>query len=194
MADIDDFKVINDSRGHQSGDAMLKVVGDIMRSAVRVFDVCARWGGDEFAVLMPNSDQGSAVAVAERIRLRTAQYLGDREGGAVGVTISIGVAVGGTGDTAADVIARADRALYDAKTSGKDTVRVSAGRLVTAGDMIVGTKLPAEIDRPLEKVTARLPYMLVADPNQERAAVYRAAPIKCAWGCSSRAVVNRPRG
>ena len=175
MADIDDFKVINDTRGHQSGDAMLKGVGDIMRSAVRVFDVCARWGGDEFAVLMPNSDHASAVAVAERIRLRTAQYLGDREGGALGVTISIGVAVGGAGDTAQDVIARADRALYDAKTNGKDTVRVSDGRPAAAGDMIVGTKVPIEVARPLEKVTTRLSYVLVADPSQERAAVYRAA-------------------
>jgi diguanylate cyclase (GGDEF)-like protein len=175
MADIDDFKVINDTRGHQSGDAMLKGVGDIMRSAVRVFDVCARWGGDEFAVLMPNSDQASALACAERIRLRTAQYLGDRDGGTVGVTISIGVAVGGAGDTAVDVISRADRALYDAKTNGKDTVRVSDARPATAEDMIVGTKLIAEVPRPPEKVTARLPYVLVADPNQERVAVYRAA-------------------
>ena len=141
MADIDDFKIINDTRGHQSGDAMLKGVGDIMRSAVRVFDVCARWGGDEFAVLMPNSDHASAIACAERIRLRTAQYLGDREVGAVGVTISIGVAVGGPDDTAADVIARADRALYDAKTNGKDTVRVSDGRPAAApgGDRRIKT-------------------------------------------------------
>ena len=175
MADIDDFKVINDTRGHQSGDAMLKGVGDIMRSAVRVFDVCARWGGDEFAVLMPNSDRASAIACAERIRLRTAQYLGDRDAGTVGVTISIGVAVGGAGDTAIDVISRADRALYGAKTNGKDTVRVSDGPPTAAGDMIVGTKLIAEVPRPPEKVTARLPYVLVADPSQERAAVYRAA-------------------
>jgi diguanylate cyclase (GGDEF)-like protein len=175
MADIDDFKVINDTRGHQSGDAMLKGVGDIMRSAVRVFDVCARWGGDEFAVLMPNSDGASAIACAERIRLRTAQYLGDRDAGTVGVTISIGVAVGGPGDTAVDVISRADRALYDAKTNGKDTVRVSDGRPPSAGDIILGTKLTAEIPRAPEKVTTRLPYVLVADPSPERAAVYRAA-------------------
>ena len=175
MADIDDFKVINDTRGHQSGDAMLKGVGDIMRSAVRVFDVCARWGGDEFAVLMPNSDLASAIAAAERIRLRTAHYLDDREGGAFGVTISIGVAVGGAGDTAQDVIARADRALYDAKTHGKDTVRVSDGRPAGAGDMIVGTKVTTEIAHPLEKATVRLPYVLVADPSEERASVYRAA-------------------
>jgi diguanylate cyclase (GGDEF)-like protein len=182
MADIDDFKVINDTRGHQSGDAMLKGVGDIMHSAVRVFDVCARWGGDEFAVLMPNSDLASAIAVAERIRLRTAHYLDDREGGAFGVTISIGVAVGGAGDTAQDVIARADRALYDAKTNGKDTVRVSDGRPAGAGDMIVGTKVTTETARPLEKVTGRLPYVLVADPSEERAGVYRAAASQSRLG------------
>ncbi len=182
MADIDDFKVINDTRGHQSGDAMLKGVGDIMRSAVRVFDVCARWGGDEFAVLMPNGDHASAIACAERIRLRTAQYLDDREGGAVGVTISIGVAVGGQADTAADVIARADRALYDAKTHGKDTVRVSDRRPPAAGDIIVGTKLTADLARPLEKATLRLPYVLVADPSQVRAGVYRAASIQSRLG------------
>ena len=175
MADVDDFKVINDTRGHQSGDAMLKGVGDIMRSAVRVFDVCARWGGDEFAVLMPNSDHASAIACAERIRLRTAQYLDDREGGAVGVTISIGVAVGGPDDTAADVIARADRALYDAKMNGKDAVRVSDGRPAAAGDTIVESQPAAEVVPPLEKVTVRLPYVLVADPSQERAGVYRAS-------------------
>ena len=73
------------------------------------------------------------------------------------------------------MIARADRALYDAKTNGKDTVRVSDGRPAGAGDMIVGTKVTTEIARPLEKATVRLPYVLVADPSQERAGVYRAA-------------------
>jgi len=182
MADIDDFKVINDTRGHQSGDAMLKGVGDIMRTAVRLFDVCARWGGDEFAVLMPNSDQASAIACAERIRLRTAQYLGDREGGTVGVTISIGVAVGSAGDTAQDVISRADRALYDAKTNGKDTVRVSDARPAGAGDMIVGTKVTTAMAPPLEKASSRLPYVLVADPSQDRAGVYRAAAAQSRLG------------
>jgi diguanylate cyclase (GGDEF)-like protein len=174
MADVDDFKVINDTRGHQSGDAMLKGVGDIMRSAVRVFDVCARWGGDEFAVLMPNSDHASAMAVAERIRLRTAQYLDEREGGAYGVTISIGVAIGGPNDTAADVIARADRALYEAKMNGKDTVRVSDGRPAAAGESTIASGTRGEAVRPLEKPTARLPYVLVADPSQDRAGIYRA--------------------
>ena len=77
MADVDDFKTINDTHGHQIGDAVLQVVGAAIRSAVRVFDVCARYGGDEFAILMPSTDQASAAACAERIRRRVSEYRGD---------------------------------------------------------------------------------------------------------------------
>ena len=177
MADIDNFKTINDTGGHQAGDAVLKGVGDIMRSAVRVFDVCARWGGDEFAVLMPNSDHASAMACAERIRQRTAQYLGDVHGGSFGLTISIGVAVGGPGDTAADLIARADRALYDAKAHGKDAVRLAAGRFgqESATTGASASRPEVELATPTNFEALRLPYVLVADPSQERAGVYRAA-------------------
>ena len=68
LADIDDFKAINDTYGHQTGDAVLRMVGTVLRSTVRVFDVCARYGGDEFAILMPTSDRSTAAACAERIR------------------------------------------------------------------------------------------------------------------------------
>ncbi len=176
MADIDDFKRINDSRGHQSGDAVIKGVGDIMRSAVRVFDVCARWGGDEFAVLMPNSDRTSALACAERIRLKTSQYLGDLGGSAFGLTVSIGVAVGGPGDTAAEVVARADRALYDAKAQGKDAVRVwGADSAQPVSDVQAGSQPAVEAVPPGDGVILRLPYILVADPALQRAEVYRSA-------------------
>ena len=125
IADIDDFKTINDTCGHAVGDAVLKGVGDIIRSAVRVFDVCARYGGDEFAVLMPNTDLASALACAERIRVRTAKYLADTAPiGTVPATISIGVAVAQPLDNPMTLIQRADHAMYEAKNGGKDRVHV----------------------------------------------------------------------
>jgi diguanylate cyclase (GGDEF)-like protein len=125
MADVDDFKVINDTHGHQIGDAVLQVVGAIIRSAVRVFDVCARFGGDEFAILMPSTDHASAAACAERIRRRVSEYRGDPIAPILpSLTMSVGVAVIEAGDTPAELILRADRALYQAKAAGKNCVRV----------------------------------------------------------------------
>ena len=125
MADVDDFKTINDTHGHQIGDAVLQVVGAIIRSAVRVFDVCARYGGDEFAILMPSTDHASAAACAERIRRRVSEYRADPVAPILPpLTMSVGVAVIEAGDTPAELIMRADRALYQAKAAGKNCVRV----------------------------------------------------------------------
>jgi diguanylate cyclase (GGDEF)-like protein len=125
MADVDDFKKINDTHGHQIGDAVLQVVGAIIRSAVRVFDVCARYGGDEFAILMPSTDHTSAAACAERIRRRVSEYRGDPAAPMLPtLTMSVGVAVIEGRDTPAELLMRADRALYQAKAAGKNCVRV----------------------------------------------------------------------
>ena len=127
IGDIDDFKRVNDSFGHQVGDQVLKVVGGIVRSAVRVFDVCARYGGDEFAILMPNCDRKSALACAERIRLRIAQYDGGENGVTLPpLTVSIGAAVIEKGEDGAAVMARADQHLYQAKADGKNVVRAGS--------------------------------------------------------------------
>jgi diguanylate cyclase (GGDEF)-like protein len=129
MADVDDFKIINDTHGHQIGDAVLQVVGAIIRSAVRVFDVCARYGGDEFAILMPSTDHASAFACAERIRRRVSEYRSSDPLAPLvpSLTMSIGVSVIEGGDTPAELIQRADRALYQAKAAGKNCVRVYRG-------------------------------------------------------------------
>ncbi len=125
MADIDDFKTINDTHGHQVGDAILQVVSGILRSAVRVFDVCARYGGDEFAIVMPSSDHSSATACAERIRQRIFDHHGLPH--LPKATISLGVAVIEPGDEPADLVWRADRSLYQAKAEGKNRVHANSG-------------------------------------------------------------------
>jgi diguanylate cyclase (GGDEF)-like protein len=126
MADVDDFKKINDTHGHQVGDAVLRLVGSILRSAVRVFDVCARYGGDEFAIVMPSSDQSSAAACAERIRLHVSAGEGDGAPESIlpSLTMSIGVAVMRADDTPAELLRRADKCLYEAKAAGKNCIRV----------------------------------------------------------------------
>jgi len=117
--DLDNFKVINDTHGHQTGDAVLRLVADSMRSSVRHADVVGRLGGDEFAVLMPETDAALADAAAKRLiaGLRTVFK------GTPNVTASIGVvSCAATDASTDDLLRRADQAMYDAKKSGKDRV------------------------------------------------------------------------
>jgi diguanylate cyclase (GGDEF)-like protein len=124
MIDIDDFKSVNDSFGHLAGDAVIKAVADIMRRSVRVFDVCARFGGEEFAIIMPGSGTISAMSVAERIRERIESFrLPDRALEGLSITASVGLAVSSAGISAREIIGRADQALYLAKRAGKNRVR-----------------------------------------------------------------------
>jgi len=117
--DLDDFKVINDSHGHQTGDAVLRLVADAMRTSVRQADIVGRLGGDEFGVLMPETDAALADAVAQRLAagLRTGFK------GTPSVTASIGVVSCATADANTDeLLRRADQAMYEAKRAGKDRV------------------------------------------------------------------------
>jgi diguanylate cyclase (GGDEF)-like protein len=117
--DLDNFKVINDTHGHQTGDAVLRLVADAMRSSVRQADVVGRLGGDEFAVLMPETDAQLADAAAKRL----AASLRNVFRGTPNVTASIGVvACTATEANTDDLIRRADQAMYDAKKLGKDRV------------------------------------------------------------------------
>lgn len=117
--DLDNFKIINDTHGHQTGDAVLRLVADAMRTSVRAADVVGRLGGDEFAVLMPETDAQLADAAAKRLvaSLRTVFR------GTPNVTASIGVvACMATDASTDDLLRRADQAMYDAKRMGKDRV------------------------------------------------------------------------
>jgi diguanylate cyclase (GGDEF)-like protein len=123
MVDIDDFKRINDTYGHLRGDRVLKDVADLIRSGIRIFDVCARFGGEEFAIIMPGANVRTATQVAERIRGLLAER---SQRDAVRLTISIGIGLIGDGFTAEDLIASADRALIAAKKAGKNVVHTAS--------------------------------------------------------------------
>jgi diguanylate cyclase (GGDEF)-like protein len=128
VIDADDFKLFNDLLGHLVGDRVLRAMSDTLRRSVRAFDVCTRFGGEEFAILMPGSSAASALQSAERIRQRIADYRFDPAlvPSDVRTTISIGVAVLRSEDDAQGLLARADRALYAAKAGGKNCVRLAA--------------------------------------------------------------------
>ena len=117
--DLDNFKIINDTHGHQTGDAVLRLVADAMRSSVRQADVVGRLGGDEFAVLMPETDAQVADAAAKRLIVSLRNVFK----GTPNVTGSIGVvSCTATDASTDDLLRRADQAMYDAKKSGKDRV------------------------------------------------------------------------
>jgi len=117
--DLDNFKVINDTHGHQTGDAVLRLVADAMRKSVRTADIVGRLGGDEFAVLMPETDAQLADAAAKRL----VAGLRNVFKGTPNVTASIGlVSCTATDASTDDLLRRADQAMYDAKRKGKDRV------------------------------------------------------------------------
>jgi diguanylate cyclase (GGDEF)-like protein len=119
MIDVDDFKRINDTRGHLVGDRALRDVADLLRGGIRVFDVCARFGGEEFVILMPGAGVDVAGQVAERIRRRVELHAAAPP---LSMTISVGIGML-TGDMDAEaLVASADRALMAAKMAGKNAV------------------------------------------------------------------------
>lgn len=122
MIDIDRFKRLNDTFGHAVGDHVLREVAQAIAAAVREDDVPARFGGEEFAVLLKNPGQEIAVEVGERVR-QAVHSLDLRKLGVPGVSVSVGVSVASSPDQALeDVIDEADRALYRAKRGGRDRV------------------------------------------------------------------------
>jgi diguanylate cyclase (GGDEF)-like protein len=125
MLDIDNFKSINDTYGHAAGDEVLVNLAKVLVQSVRGIDSVARYGGEEFVVVLIETDAEAALDVAERVRLlvQTPRY-GEATGQLVSVPASIGVACCRAEDTGpADVLARADQALYEAKDAGRNRVQ-----------------------------------------------------------------------
>ena len=131
LADIDDFKLINDRWGHPTGDEVLKDFAERLRESVREIDLAGRWGGEEFVLLLPGTDLEGGRRLAERIRQAIgSQPLVAPDGEQIDVSASFGVASfpGVSGQN--QLVAAADAALYEAKRLGKDRVVVSAPRSV----------------------------------------------------------------
>jgi two-component system cell cycle response regulator len=132
VIDIDRFKQVNDVHGHAAGDEVLKTIGATLSGAIRKVDQAFRLGGEEFVVLAPEADIMGAIGVAERIRQAVAQSVTTIQSGpTLTVTVSIGLSVApdAASGTPKGLLEAADRALYDAKSSGRNRVAVAPAML-----------------------------------------------------------------
>jgi diguanylate cyclase (GGDEF)-like protein len=128
MIDLDNFKAVNDSLGHQTGDHLLQITADCIRGSIRESDVAIRFGGDEFAVLLPQTSPIDARNSAERILINFRQHLTRHMPEATITSLSIGL-VSREGDlpnTASELVTLADEALYQAKAAGKNRITVAS--------------------------------------------------------------------
>lgn len=126
MADLDNFKIINDTYGHQSGDVILKDIAKIIHNNIRSFDIAARYGGEEFAVILTDTEIQSALHIAERLRKKVEGAVYPGPTGPLSITISIGISQFNpqTDKNKDALIRKADTALYKAKADGKNRVVV----------------------------------------------------------------------
>jgi diguanylate cyclase (GGDEF)-like protein len=143
MIDMDDLKPINDTFGHHYGDRMLRTVGELIQSGIRTIDAAARYGGDEFVVLLPETDPTGGFVVAEKLRDSISKARLDANGRPVQSTVSIGVvAYPDDGENAEQLLMAADATMYESKRKGKNRV--------------VG-RAPARARKPVEPASRRAP-------------------------------------
>lgn len=122
MSDIDDFKQINDQFGHDCGDRILRAVARVMRQHIRRHDLLSRWGGEEFLLVLPDTNCAEASIVAEKMRDSIAMAVFDECGQSLSMTMSFGVCCQRGREGLQEMIARADKAMYRAKAAGKNCV------------------------------------------------------------------------
>lgn len=159
--DLDNFKEVNDTLGHQAGDELLLAVSTLMRNQVRAMDILARLGGDEFAVVLPDVDLASAQAIGgwllEALRDHTVLLRGRK----VGITASIGIALfPDHGVTVEEILTRADQAMYRAKEDGRNLVRTYQVSLLTLADTDARLNLEHKIRHALDHDL----FVLLAQP------------------------------
>jgi diguanylate cyclase len=157
--DLDFFKRINDEHGHLAGDELLRQFGEVLGETIRETDLSCRFGGEEFVVVMPETDLAGACRFAERIRSSTEKRLE--------TTVSAGVAMALDGDTAKSLIGRADEALYAAKHNGRNCIYSHSG--LGFERYIPLQERDAAPDRGARDRTSRLPAMDLVASNCEMA-------------------------
>jgi diguanylate cyclase (GGDEF)-like protein/PAS domain S-box-containing protein len=126
MVDIDHFKRVNDTYGHEAGDEVLKAVAEALRSTARGADIVARFGGEEFVLVLPDTSAELAIRIAERLRLAIEGLSTNVEGQVIRVTASFGVAQRAAQESQLEVLERADAALYASKNEGRNRVTLFA--------------------------------------------------------------------
>jgi diguanylate cyclase len=142
ILDLDHFKVVNDTHGHAAGDHVLQRVSDILRSHTRNHDLLSRLGGEELAVLLPDTDSARAFQIAERLRRAIEMLDISWEGRSIAITASVGVALASGATPSSELFVQADAALYAAKHNGRN-------RVVFSGEMLLREPLaPMVEDQP----------------------------------------------
>lgn len=122
--DVDRFKSVNDTYGHDVGDEVLKMVARTLSANTRVFDIIGRWGGEEFVAILMSMDKDSLDAVAEKFRSLISRSSLDQGFSSIAVTVSIGATLARDGDTVAGLVKRADELMYRSKKNGRNQVTV----------------------------------------------------------------------
>jgi len=128
LMDIDDFKVTNDRFGHLAGDELLRVMGGLIKEAIRTADFGCRYGGEEFTVVLPDTTVSQAVNLAERLRTGLGAATAESAGARLGNTVSLGVAEYYFAEGSAAFVERADHAMYEAKRRGKNATIISMNK------------------------------------------------------------------
>jgi diguanylate cyclase (GGDEF)-like protein len=125
LADVDRFKEVNDAYGHEAGDRVLTEIAQAIKAHVRDYDLCGRWGGEEFLVIMPEIDAVDAALVVDRMRMAIAGLDLSASGARLSLSASFGIAQLRPGENISDTINRADAALFAAKHNGRNRYEVA---------------------------------------------------------------------
>ncbi len=171
LLDLDHFKDVNDTRGHASGDQLIRSIAQSLREELGSEGVLARLGGDEFAVLLPATGVDEASATAERLRVKVAEHLILAGGARLQVTASIGIAIHAGGGDPAEVLSDADVAMYDAKESGRNRVTVYRSELGARARMEARLEWTTRIRRALDTDGFELyaqPIQALGETSEER--------------------------